>query len=214
MVSYTPTVWRDGSAAGPFLSATNLNKIEKGIQVATEAASNVDSDKVLAAIKSYLDLLVPIGTVIAWGAPMSAPRPEGWLDCNGLKARKADYPRLAQLLGDTWGRGDSTYFVLPPEDVIHRNRGANDPVGLVTGSDTHQLTVNEMPPHEHEIHRRGRDDQYGLLQQTDASPSNRSYYITATNSTGGELYAASTGGGQAFSVRPKVAMYRYLIRAK
>lgn len=56
---------------------------------------------------------VPIGftgEVKMW--PMSTP-PAGWLVCDGSLAKKADYPRLWRLLGDTWGTSTTTQFYVP-----------------------------------------------------------------------------------------------------
>lgn len=56
------------------------------------------------------NLGVPTGTIM-WSAAPDVP--VGWLLCDGREVAKADYPVLAEFLGDTFGSTDSISFGLP-----------------------------------------------------------------------------------------------------
>ncbi|MFO0618421.1 MAG: tail fiber protein [Polyangiaceae bacterium] len=58
--------------------------------------------------------LVPIGTVIAYAAPVGANPPEGWLFCDGAEVNRTTYAKLFGVIGTTAGTGDgTTTFRLP-----------------------------------------------------------------------------------------------------
>jgi microcystin-dependent protein len=59
---------------------------------------------------SVESLAVPPGTVVSFAGTTA---PEGWLLCDGSEQLKAVYPRLAAVLGTTYGAGTSTTFRLP-----------------------------------------------------------------------------------------------------
>lgn len=84
--------------------------------------------------------------------------PNGWLICDGSTPLIKDYPRLAKLLGTTYGGNGTTTFGLP-------NLSGRSPVGVGTatgaagatahtlaqaaGEETHILSTPEMPSHNH-----------------------------------------------------------------
>lgn len=90
--------------------------------------------------------------------------PTGWLLCDGTAISRTIYSALFALIGESYGAGDeSTTFNLP--DLRGRT-----PIGAGTGTDlsprllgdaigaeTHQLTIAEMPAHDHSL--RLRDSQ-------------------------------------------------------
>ena len=62
-------------------------------------------------VESSINLLVPTGTIIVWGANDA---PNGYLICNGAAISRTTYSRLFQVIGTTWGAGDgNTTFNLP-----------------------------------------------------------------------------------------------------
>lgn len=64
-------------------------------------------------------MTVPIGTIMAYGGPVSGNAggklaDQGWLVCNGAEKVRDDYPELYRVIGDAFGRGDGVHtFNLP-----------------------------------------------------------------------------------------------------
>lgn len=89
-----------------------------------------------------------IGEVSAFGGNFA---PTGWLQADGRTVSIADFPTLYGLIGTTYGGNGVTTFALP--DLRGRTVvGANNslPLGTAFGSESHTLTLAEMPTHDHD----------------------------------------------------------------
>lgn len=73
----------------------------------------------------------------------------GWLRCDGRSLSKTEYGILFNVIGYTFG-GSGDNFNLPNvSGVVPGIVGPTHAVGTQVGSETHTLTVAEMPAHNH-----------------------------------------------------------------
>ncbi len=79
----------------------------------------------------------------------------GWLKCNGRSVNIDDFPSLYEVIGTAFGSEDEGVFSLPDfrcrvPGIIGTGAGlTNRDLGDDVGEETHTLTVNEMPDHNH-----------------------------------------------------------------
>lgn len=77
----------------------------------------------------------------------------GWLKCDGRQLPTAQYNVLFQVLGYRFG-GSGANFNLPDAEgrvagAVGQSVGATWAVGDLSGQETHQLTIAEIPSHNH-----------------------------------------------------------------
>lgn len=110
----------------------------------------------------------------------------GWFICDGRSLNRADYPILFNLIGVSFGSDNATTFKLPDArgrvaGTIGQGSGlSNRSLGDAVGSETHTMTVNQMPSHSHGI--------------TDPSHSHNVSNTVVTNGLN-TLTQSDTGGG-------------------
>ena len=95
---------------------------------------------------------LPIGSITAYGKETA---PANWLICDGSAVSRSAYADLFAVIGTKYGEGDgSTTFNLPnlkgrvPVGLDSSDTDFNT-IGKTGGEKTHQLTINEMPSHNH-----------------------------------------------------------------
>lgn len=115
------------------------------------------------------------------------------------------YPRPALPIGFVIFLNNAvdpnTYFIgtweKTEEEIFFMTASSNYPAGQVSGSNTHTLTVDEIPPHTHPMKfssNAGTDSTINRVSSLGVWQSDKS---------------GSTGGGQPFDVRPR----RYAVNA-
>lgn len=149
---------------------------------------------------------VPVGSIVVYGSPVC---PAGWLICDGSEISRTSYAELFSAIGTIWGDGDGlTTFNLPDlrgRGPIGKGQGSgltNRIVGDMGGEEQHTLTVNEIPPHSHDI--KANDGTPGPYSWLLHNLINAQHTHTRTTE--------STGGGQSHNNMPPYAVVNFIIK--
>ncbi|ULY68610.1 hypothetical protein [Chlorella virus XW01] len=179
---------------------------------------------------------LPIGIVLPFATTTA---PEGWLVCNGQEVSKTTYASLWNIIGNTFGVAvDSNNFKLPDlrgRVIVGNGMGnglSNRNIGDISGSETHTLTIAEIPghthtgttnssgTHSHELNIVDKDDgnftnSDGQHPVGDAEKFNGNDHMINTEPAGNHTHTFttnSTGGGQAHNNMPPFAVLNYIIK--
>ncbi len=148
---YTPTLSGDillaaltfDRALAPHIAdaITNLTQQETWREVG-DSVEDVIAAATVTVADYYENMLV--GSVFPW---LSTP-PGGWLLLDGSTHAEDDYPELFAVLDDSLKSGSD--FTLPDaSDAFPFGVQAKANAGAVTGSNTLNLTVGQLPAHTH-----------------------------------------------------------------
>ena len=96
----------------------------------------------------------------------------GWVICNGDSYSKTTYSDGYTSIGNSFGSSSTTFKVPDLETNEKFVMGAHDhsEINYTGGSETHTLTINEMPEHTHSAHfigkRSGNDGSAQIVDKT------------------------------------------------
>jgi microcystin-dependent protein len=121
----------------------------------------------------------------------------GWLLCDGRTMSVLDYPALGGIITDSFGDGGEGTFKLPDLRArVPAGISSNRPMGREFGSETHILSLGEMPLHTHT----GVTASNGVHFHTGITASNGDHFHTGTTDgaggAGSQGLAAAAGGNQ------------------
>lgn len=83
--------------------------------------------------------------------------PQGWLLCDGNAVSRSIYSALFDIVGTTYGEGDgSSTFNLPDlNGRVVMGSSSSHPSATTGGEETHALTSQEIPTHNHTVGQHG-----------------------------------------------------------
>jgi microcystin-dependent protein len=178
-------------------------------------------------IQSKLAKIIPSGTVLSYVANLP---PNGWLICDGSEVSRQIYSKLFNVIGETYGAGDTeTTFNLPNltgRVVVGYDSSQTefDQLGEMGGANTHTLTVDEIPSHNHGVtdpgHTHGyvdtfrsgnqnTDNVFGTETAADEPATNQN---KTTNSSTTGITINNTGGGEAHNNLQPYTVLNYIIK--
>ena len=166
---------------------------------------------------------IPTGVIMPY-AGIEAP--EGWALCAGQEISRIEFSILFNTIGELYGSGDEqTTFNLPdlrgriPIGKDNMNNTSADRIvneqadslGGNAGSELHQLTVDEMPNHSHDVPYAGPGHWNCPGCQNDAFSYNDASATTNNIQTGNNA-VHFTGGDQPHNNMPPYLTLNYIIK--
>lgn len=222
-VSYQgqPVLGRNKLASVPYavVADTLFSKtLTDNLKLISNVATSDQTDlKAKNRVRDATGLVSPSGTVVAYAG---ATPPTGWVLCHGQLLDKAQHPDLYKVLGATYGE-TATQFRVPDlrgRVVVSLDAGQGEfnSLGKTGGTKTHILTLNEIPPHNHNVRDLGHS--HPIVQS--GNDNNGAYndwgsaYSKTTNTLTGRANIAqdNRGGGQAHNILQPYLTLHYIIR--
>ena len=220
----------DGSTIEVDATGGYLKVKQTGITSNELAANSVITAKIQdgAVTAAKLDsaavsVLMPTSTILPYAGSAA---PTGYFLCDGSAKSRTTYAGLFAIIGTTYGVGDgSTTFNIPDlrgrviagqddmggssaNRLTDQSGGLNgDTLGATGGSETHTLSISEIPSHRHPPHENITGITGGFVYNTNAG--------SGAGNGGGFEYETDTGlaggGGSHNNVQPTIIL-NYIIK--
>jgi hypothetical protein len=196
------SMWAEGGAAlAGGLTATGTVKAQS-----LETNSGIS----LAGVQNAVSILIPVGTIMAYGGDtrnntvVTALNSQGWLPCDGRAYAAQEYPELAKVIGNSFGnlrvpdlrgrflRGTDQGATRDPDTGSRRPENGGN-----AGDNVGSVQDDEFRSHQH---------QYTLFPGRRGGIASGDYWSTNDN--------AQTGPAGGNETRPKNVYVNWIIRAK
>jgi len=127
-----------------------------GLILVTRAGDEIDAGEVVGPTGPAGPTggaVYEVGHEMTWPG-LLARIPTDFVHEDGRQLLKSGYPVLYDIMGDSWNIGGepSTHFRIPDSrNKVFVGAGGDYALGTYGGSNTHTLSVNEMPQHNHTL---------------------------------------------------------------
>lgn len=157
----------------------------------------------------YAPYYIPAGKIYPYAG---STVPDGYLLCDGSAVSRADYAKLFEAIGTTYGTGDgSTTFNLPNlQGRVPVGASSSYSMGATGGEATHVLTPSETAS---KSHRHGMSHGHNFTQPTVNGGATTTggggghAHTSGSYSSGFLAYITSTSGGYDFKLWTDGSMY-------
>lgn len=151
-----------------------------------------------------------LGEIVMFGGNYA---PDGWAFCDGQLLDIMQYQALFSVIGDRYGGNGTTNFALPNLKArFPLHRGDVYPQGSYGGTTQTQISVNNLPAHNHKVMASSDNATLGDPTNNILATSRYNVYGEANNII--EMNASSTetvGGGQPFNNMPPFLSINFII---
>ena len=187
---------------------------------ANQGPSVAEAQKAAEGAQSFAEQIVLVGMTMGWAGQNDPPGGK-WLVCDGRLLDASSYPALFAAIGAAWnvgGEGAGT-FRLPDcrgRALVGAGQGSgltNRALGARFGTETHTLTVSQMPSHDHAYTRVSGWNNQTVQSGTGASVMDS--LNTEISDTGNNTHAHNIplqGGGAAHPNTPPSLVANFVIR--
>lgn len=131
--------------------------------------------------------IIPSGTIQSYGGTSV---PTGWLACDGTSKSTTTYDLLYNAIGYNYGGSGASFSVpdLQGRTPVGNGTGSGltgRTIGTKAGTETHQLSLSEMPQHSHTVYginSVGATNEFGIAALSVASSDSNKTTATAGSS--------------------------------
>jgi microcystin-dependent protein len=176
--------------------------VESNVLNTTSVIPRADIDPTInsdiSALQSGLSTLLPTGCLFQYAGGVA---PSGWLLCQGQVLSISSYSNLYSVIGTTYGGNSVSTFALPDlRGRVPVGSGGSYSLGTTGGSETHTLTISQMPAHNHTgtinatgAHTHTYQDAY--FAENAGRTGNNVYGLAASHDQDNNFYYRTTSNG-------------------